>query len=90
MDISNFSYTNYNGKFNLLTADSDFATQFIGTFTEDAFMSSTGKLIFVISDAKTTTSLFYRLADEKPRAVDPKIFIKSPYSTTVQKYIWSE
>ena len=90
MDISNFSYTNYNGKFNILTADSDFATQFIGTFTGDAFMSSTGKLIFVISDAKTTTSLFYRLADEKPRAIDPKIFIKSPYSTTVQKYIWSE
>jgi RHS repeat-associated protein len=90
MDISKFSYTNYNGKFNILTADSDFATQFIGTFTGDAFMSSTGKLIFVISDAKTTTSLFYRLADEKSRVADSKIFIKSPYSTTVQKYIWTE
>lgn len=50
-------------------------------------MSSNGNLIFVISDAKTTRSLLYHAVDDKSRGGG---LIKTPYGSTVQKYIWTK
>lgn len=77
------------GKFDPILTGLNGAGQFIGSFSGDAFASSNGKLIFVISDAKTSTSLFLHMVDERPRT-DGLLRIRVPYGTTVQKYIWTQ
>jgi len=87
---ANGSYTNfaaYGGTFLPWYDNFSVAPQFIGTFSGDVFVSEDGKrLVFVISDSKSATSFFYRLADDHDRKWnDP-----DKYANTYQKYVWEE
>jgi hypothetical protein len=95
------SFTNfapYNKRFLPWKDNLSSAPQFIGTFSGDVFVSEDGKsLVFVISDSKSTTSLFYRAAQEHDRVPEPWNYDPSIFDdclnckgNTYQKYTWTE
>ncbi|MBS1634128.1 MAG: hypothetical protein JST10_16315, partial [Bacteroidetes bacterium] len=95
------SYTNfrpYKGRFLPWKDNPASAPQFVGTFSGDVYVSNDGKsLVFVISDSKSITSLFYRIASDHDRVTipwnyEPSIFddCLNCMGNTYQKYIWTE
>jgi len=89
------SYTNfaaYGGTFLPWKDNAAMAPQFIGTFSGDVFVSRDGKsLVFVVSDSKSATSLFLRLASDHDRVYYwNSDNTQNYYANTYQKYVWTE
>jgi hypothetical protein len=86
--------TNWRGKFNPITgplkAGADLAEQFVGSFRLDVFSTKDQKnSIFIISDSKSRSSLFYHLPIENvPRASSSAM--QNGMGNTFQYYIWKE
>jgi RHS repeat-associated protein len=86
--------TNWEGAFNPITgpirAGADIAEQFVGSFRLDVFSTKDQKnSIFIISDSKSRSSLFYHLPIENvPRASSSAM--QNGMGNTFQYYIWKE
>ena len=86
------SFSAYGGSFLPWKDNIAVAPQFIGTFSGDVFVSNDGKsLVFVISDSKSATSLFLRLANDHDRVYYWNSDNHQNYfANTYQKYVWTE
>ncbi len=83
------SLTNFGVSFGftgILRSGFNSTTQFVGSASGDAWVSSDGKTItFVISDKKHLKSFLYHLASSHSRNSPPHV-----YGSTTQKYSWTE
>ncbi len=80
-------WSGYGGQFKP-TMERGGPSQFIGSFSGDILLSYDGtSLVFVITDSKSVSSLFYHITD---LFNNDRIGASDSFGNTYQKYIWNE